>query len=263
MKRILVLLYGVINYACFLGVFLYAVGFIGGFLTPTRLDGARQTSLVEALAIDALLILLFGLQHSIMARPWFKESWTRLVPEPAERSTYVLFTNLALVLLYWQWRPLGGAVWHIQEPLLRVAIWAAFGFGWLTVLATTFLINHFDLFGLRQVWLYFLGRPYTPLPFVTPGPYRYVRHPLYVGWLIAFWATPTMSAAHLVFALGLTAYILVAIQFEERDLIRFHQGYAAYRQRTPMLVPRWPASGTPAGAADPSDSGELSIDLGS
>jgi protein-S-isoprenylcysteine O-methyltransferase Ste14 len=267
MKRALVLLYGVVNYACFLGVFLYAVGFIGGFLTPTRLDGARQASLTEALVVDALLILLFALQHSVMARPWFKEYWTRLLPAPIERSTYVLFTNAALVLLFWQWRPLGGMVWHVQAPLLRVAIWAAFGFGWMTVLTTTFLINHFDLFGLRQVWLYFRGRPYTHLPFVTPGPYRFVRHPLYVGWLIAFWATPTMSAAHLVFALGMTAYILAAIQFEERDLIRFHQDYAAYCHRTPMLVPRWRTSGARTGEAhplpDPSDSGELVIDLGS
>ena len=242
MKRVLVLLFGVVNYACFHGVFLYAVGFIGGFATPTRLDGAREGSLAAALAVDVLLILLFGLQHSVMARPGFKRFWTRLVPEPIERSTYVLFTNLALALLFWQWRPQGGAIWEAREPLVRGAVWAIFACGWLTVLATTFLINHFDLFGLRQVWLYFRGRPYAHLPFVTPGPYRYVRHPLYVGWLIAFWATPTMTAAHLAFALGMTAYILAAIQFEERDLIQFHARYAAYRQRTPMLIPRWPAA---------------------
>jgi protein-S-isoprenylcysteine O-methyltransferase Ste14 len=259
MKRILVLLYGVINYLCFLGVFLYAVGFIGGFLTPTRLDGPLQGSLAGALAVDTLLILLFGLQHSVMARPIFKETWTRLIPEPIERSTYVLFTNAALAVLFWQWRPLGGMIWDLQSPALRAAVWAIFAFGWLTVLATTFLINHFDLFGLRQVWLYFLRRPYTYLPFVTPGPYRYIRHPLYVGWLTAFWAAPTMTAAHLAFALGMTAYILVAIQFEERDLVRFHAGYAAYRQRTPMFVPRWgiAAAGIPEAhrRTDISDSG--------
>ena len=240
MKRILVLLYGVANYACFLGVFLYAVGFVGGFLTPTRLDGPLQTSLGEALAVNALLVLLFGLQHSVMARPGFKRFWTRLVPTPIERSTYVLFTNFALGLLFWQWRPLGGTIWDVQEPLLRAALWGVFAFGWLTVLVTTFLINHFDLFGLRQVWFYFRGRPYTPLGFVTPGPYKSIRHPLYLGWMTAFWAAPTMTAAHLVFALGMTAYMLIAIRFEERDLLEFHgERYAAYRRHVPMLIPRF------------------------
>jgi protein-S-isoprenylcysteine O-methyltransferase Ste14 len=216
---------------------LYAIGFIGGFLTPTRLDGPLAGPIDEALAVNAVLILLFGLQHSIMARPWFKALWTRFVPFSVERSVYVLFTNATLALLFWQWRTLGGGIWHIQAPIPRAALWTLFGLGWLTVLVTTFLINHFDLFGLRQVWLYFRGRPYSHLPFVTPGPYRFVRHPLYVGWILAFWATPTMTAAHLVFAAGMTAYILIAIRFEERDLISAHAAYAAYRERTPMLVP--------------------------
>jgi protein-S-isoprenylcysteine O-methyltransferase Ste14 len=189
------------------------------------------------LFVDALLILQFGLQHSVMARPGFKELVTRLVPQPAERSLYVLASNVSLALFFWQWRPLGGVVWDVQSPVGQAASWMMFGVGWLMVLITTFLINHFDLFGLRQVWLYFRGRPCLPLPFVTPGPYKYIRHPLYVGWTIAFWATPTMTFAHLVFAAGMTAYMLIAIWFEERDLVRGHAAYAAYRAAVPMLIP--------------------------
>jgi methanethiol S-methyltransferase len=156
-----------------------------------------------------------------------------------ERSTYVLLSSLALLLLFWQWRPIGGVVWNIEDATGRTLMYALFAAGWVIVLVTTFLINHFDLFGLRQVWLYLRGRPYTPLGFVTPGPYRYVRHPLYVGWLFAFWATPTMTVAHLFFAVATTAYILLAIQFEERDLVVIHgEDYATYRQRVPMLIPR-------------------------
>lgn len=238
MKRWAVLLYGVVNYGMCLAVFVYLAGFIGGFLTPTRLDGPAEGSLLSALAVNLLLVLVFGLQHSVMARPGFKRWWTRFVPEPIERSTYVLASNLALALLFWQWRPMGGVLWEIHNPLGQAALWSLYGIGWAAVLTTTFLIQHFDLFGLRHVWLYFRGRPYTSLPFVTPGPYRFVRHPLYVGWLTVFWATPLMTAAHFVFALGMTAYILAAIRYEERDLVQFHVGYAAYRRRVPMLVPR-------------------------
>jgi protein-S-isoprenylcysteine O-methyltransferase Ste14 len=184
------------------------------------------------------LIAIFGLQHSVMARPGFKRWWTKLIPTPMERGAYMLATNLALALMFWQWRPMGGAIWEIHNPVGQAVAWSLFASGWMMVLYTTFLINHFDLFGLRQVWLYFRGRDYAPLPFVTPGPYRFVRHPLYIGWLLAFWATPTMTAAHLVFALGMTAYILIAIRFEERDLVEFHAGYAEYRRRVPMFIPR-------------------------
>src|SRR6185503_7246185 len=149
---------------------------------------------------------------------WFKDAWTRIVPEPIERSTYVLFSSAALILLMWQWRPMGGVVWSVEDPAARIVFLGLFGFGWALVLVCTFLINHFDLFGLRQVWLYLVGREYTPLKFATPGPYRVVRHPLYVGWLFAFWMTPTMTVSHLVFAIATTGYILLAIQFEERDL---------------------------------------------
>jgi methanethiol S-methyltransferase len=238
MKRWLVLLYGAACYGLFLATFLYLAGWIGGFVVPTTLDGAATSPLAASLAINAALILLFALQHSVMARPAFKQWWTKFVPQPIERSTYVLATNAVLALLFWQWRPLGGVIWNVEHPAGRAALWGLFAIGWLTILVTTFLINHFDLFGLRQAWLHFRGRPYTSLPFVTPGPYRFVRHPLYVGWLMAFWATPTMTTAHLLFAAGMTAYILVAIGYEERDLAAHHAGYAEYRRRVPMLVPR-------------------------
>jgi protein-S-isoprenylcysteine O-methyltransferase Ste14 len=237
-RRLLILTYGLLSYVLFLATFLYAVGFIGGFLTPTRLDGPRHGSLAAALAIDAGLLLLFAVQHSGMARPGFKRWLTRFVPEPAERSTYVLLSNAALLLLFWQWRPLGGVVWEVPGETLRAAVSAVFAAGWLVVLLATVLINHLDLFGVRQVWLAFRGVPYTPLRFATPGPYRMVRHPLYVGWLIVFWAAPTMTAAHLLFAAGTTAYILAAIRWEERDLVAAHPEYAAYRRRVPMLLPR-------------------------
>ena len=237
-KRILVFVYGSLSYLVFLGTFLYAIPFIGGFAVPTRLDGPSTEPLGRALAVNAALLTLFAVQHSVMARKWFKDAWTRIVPPPAERSTYVLFSSLALILLFWQWRRLGGLVWSVENPAASLLLRSLFGFGWALVLACTFFINHFDLFGLRQIWLYLTGKPYTGLRFVTPGPYRLVRHPLYVGWLCAFWATPTMTIAHLVFAIATTAYILVAIQLEERDLVREHgNSYAQYRRRVPMLLP--------------------------
>jgi protein-S-isoprenylcysteine O-methyltransferase Ste14 len=233
--RILVLSYGAAAYALFLATFVYACGFVGNLGTPTALDGEPRGPL--AMAVDLGLLALFALQHSGMARPRFKRLWLRVVPAPLERATYVMLSSVALLLLFWQWRPLGGIVWDVTGPAARVAVHALFAAGWLTVLATTFLINHFDLFGLRQAWLYFRGAPYTPLPFTTPGPYRLVRHPLYVGWLIAFWAAPTMTAAHLLFATTTTVYILAALGMEERDLLAALPEYADYRRRVPMLVP--------------------------
>jgi methanethiol S-methyltransferase len=242
MKRLLVLVYGLACYLFFLGIFLYGIGFIGGFLTPTKLDGVlvdpRWDVLATAVIINLALIAGFCLQHSVMARPAFKRWLTRWIPESTERSTYVLATNIALGVLYWQWRPVGGVIWQVDDSRVRAAIWSLYAIGWLTVLVTTCLINHFDLFGLRQVWLYFRGRPYTHLPFVTPGPYRLVRHPLYVGWLLVFWSTPTMTVTHFLFAAALTAYIMMAIRLEERDLVVAHQAYADYRRRVPMLIPR-------------------------
>jgi protein-S-isoprenylcysteine O-methyltransferase Ste14 len=238
MKRILVFAYGLIGYVVFLGTFLYLAAFLGNMFAVGSMDSPATQPFVPALLIDTLLVGVFALQHSIMARPKFKTWWTRFVPEPMERSTYVLFSNLALILLFWQWRPLGGVIWDVQNPVGRAIFHGLLVAGFLIVLVTTFLINHFDLFGLRQVWLYLCGQPYTPLTFKTPGPYKLVRHPMYVGWLTAFWATPTMTIAHLVFAVGMTAYILVAIWFEERDLVEFHgEAYAEYRRTVPMLIP--------------------------
>ena len=242
-RRILYFAYGALCYLLFFGTFLYAIGFIGGFGVPSSLDSPARGPLSTALLVDTGLLLLFAVQHSVMARPWFKERWTRVVPAVLERSTYVLLSSLALILLFWQWQPIGGVVWNVEDGLGRAALRILYGAGFGVVLLATFLINHFDLFGLRQVWLQLVGRAQAPLRFGTPGLYRLVRHPLYVGWLLAFWMTPTMTVAHLVFAVATTAYILVAIRFEERDLVREHgQAYEDYRHAVPMLVPRlWPA----------------------
>jgi protein-S-isoprenylcysteine O-methyltransferase Ste14 len=237
-KRITIFAYGLVSYAVFFGSFLYAIGFIGGFGVPTVLDGEPLVPLGQALLIDTLLLGAFALQHSVMARPAFKRWWTRVVPEAAERSTYVLFSSLLLVAMFVFWQPIGGSVWSVQDPIAQGVLYGVFALGWLTVLVATFLINHFDLFGLRQVWLQLVGRPYTQLSFGTPWLYRYVRHPLYVGWFMVFWATPHMSAAHLLFAVATTAYILIAIRLEERDLLEAHPEYAEYRRRVPMLIPQ-------------------------
>ena len=238
LKRVLFFVYGLAAYLVFLGTFLYAVAFVGGFVVPRRLDGDLQTSLPRALAIDCVLLTIFAVQHSVMARRWFKERWTQIVPWTIERSTYVLCASLALILLFSQWRPIGITIWSVEEPIVRAVLWTLFAAGWATVLIVTFLINHFDLFGLRQVWLPLIGRPYTPVSFRTPLPYRFVRHPLYLGFLFAFWMTPTMTLAHLVFAIATTAYIVLAIQFEERDLVAEHgASYEKYRRSVPMLLP--------------------------
>jgi protein-S-isoprenylcysteine O-methyltransferase Ste14 len=237
-KRIVFFAYGLVCYAVFFATFLYAIGFVGGFAVPTMLDGAPRGPLARGIAIDAGLLALFAVQHSVMARRWFKERWTRYVPSVLERSTYVLLSSVALILMFWLWQPLGGTVWSVSDPFGRFVLRVLFAFGFTLVLVSTFLINHFDLFGLRQVWLLLRGKPYTQLKFGTPGPYRLVRHPLYVGWFFAFWATPTMTYAHLLFAVATAAYILLAIQFEERDLLREHgSAYEEYRRRVPMLIP--------------------------
>lgn len=237
-KRILCFAFGLASYAAFLFTILYAIAFVGNFAVPRTLDGPLTTSLPAALLINTSLLGVFAIQHSVMARRWFKDWWTQIIPWSIERAFYVLAASVALLLLFWQWQPMGGSVWQIENPTAQTFLWTIFGLGWATVFVVTFLINHFDLFGLRQVWLPLIGKPYTPINFRTPLPYRYVRHPLYLGFLMAFWATPTMSLSHLVFALATTAYIVIAIQFEERDLIHEHgASYENYRRKVPMLIP--------------------------
>jgi protein-S-isoprenylcysteine O-methyltransferase Ste14 len=239
MSRIGIFAYGILSYLVFLAVFLYGIGFIGGFVTPTSLDGVPTSSLGHALTIDLSLLAAFALQHSGMARPAFKRWWKRFVPEAAERSTYVLLSSLALVALYIFWQPIGGVVWSAPSGLARNIVIGLYLFGWLLLLYTTFLIDHFDLFGLKQVWRRLSNKTYRDPVFRTPSLYKVVRHPLYIGWLMIFWAAPVMTAAHLLFALATTAYILIAIRFEERDLVSaFGNTYVDYRARTPMLIPR-------------------------
>jgi len=238
-KRILFFGYGLAAYLVFLGTFLYAIAFVGGCpILPSRLDGPLTGSLGAAIAVNSGLLAIFAVQHSVMARRWFKERWTRVIPWTIERSTYVLAASLALLFLFWQWRPIGIEIWMVEQPVARALLWTLFAAGWGTVLVVTFLINHFDLFGLRQVTLPLLGKPYTPVSFRTPLPYRFVRHPLYFGFLLAFWSTPHMTLAHLLFAVATTAYIVLAIQFEERDLVAEHgKAYERYRREVPMLIP--------------------------
>jgi len=258
MSRLLTLLYGVAAYAVFLATFLYAIAFVAGLGVPKHIDNGVPASLPLALVIDAALLALFALQHSVMARPAFKRWWTRFVPAQAERSTFVLASSLALIVLFWQWRPLPMLVWHVDAPLVRGALWALSAVGWLLVLTSTFLINHFDLFGLRQSWRHARGHGPAPSdPFVTRAFYRIVRHPIMLGFLVAFWATPTMSAGHLLFALMTTGYILFAVKLlEERDLLaQFGDTYRDYQRRVPMLLPRLP--GRRRALAVPASGGDL------
>lgn len=238
MAGIAAFVYGIVCYAIFFGSFLYAIGFLGNFAVPKSIDSGPAGPLGQALLIDALLLALFAIPHSVMARPGFKERWTRIVPWPIERSTYTLVSALLLLLLFWQWQPIPTLVWQVESDVGAAFLLGLFGAGWGLVLVATFLIDHFDLFGLRQMTLYLRGREYTHHPFRTPGLYRVVRHPLYVGWFLAFWCTPAMSVGHLLFATLSSAYILIAIRFEERDLCdALGEDYIDYRRRVPMLIP--------------------------
>ncbi len=240
MSQLLIFIYGAGSYFAFLATFLYAIGFIGNFVVPKSMDSAASGDWVQALLTDLGLLSLFAIQHSVMARPAFKRMLTRFLPQAMERSTYVLASSLALMLLFWQWQPLGGMVWTAESAMAQNLLYGGYAAGWLLVLVSTFVINHFDLFGLRQVWRNLRGQPQSKLRFATPVLYRMVRHPLYVGWLMVFWFTPTMTATHLLFAAVTTAYILVAIQLEERDLIKEHPEYVEYRDQVPMLIPQLP-----------------------
>lgn len=238
-RRISIFLFGVVAYLSFLGVFLYSVGFMTGLVVPKSIDSGAPGPLVPTLAIDLALLAVFALQHSVMARPGWKQLFTRLVPREAERSAYVLASNLAMVALFAYWQPLPAVLFELASPMARAVAYGFFVLGIATILYSTFLIDHFDLFGLRQSWLALRATPYTSRPFATPSLYRHIRHPLYVGWFLFFWATPTMTVGRLLMAIGTTGYILVAIVFEERDLlVHFGAPYRAWRERTPLFLPR-------------------------
>jgi methanethiol S-methyltransferase len=236
--RTLAVAYGVVCYLIFFGTFLYAIAFVGNIRVPRSVDVGPASPLAEALLIDAVLLSIFAIQHSVMARQWFKRAWTKIVPQVVERSTFVLFSSLALILMYWQWRPITNTVWSVENPIAVTLLWVAFAIGWAMVLLSTFMISHFELFGLSQVFAFFSKKPQELASFRTPLLYRVVRHPLYLGFMVAFWATPHMTVGHAFFAFMCTAYMLVAIQFEERDLVRaFGETYIGYRRRVSMIIP--------------------------
>ncbi|OAJ71467.1 hypothetical protein A7976_08085 [Methylobacillus sp. MM3] len=238
MRRILAVFYGAVSYLIFFVTFLYAVGFVGNLVVPKSIDSGVAGAFGLSLLIDVLLLGLFAVQHSVMARPAFKRWWTRFVPQVVERTTYVLLSSLALILLFWLWQPMQGVVWSIENVAGRNVLWALFWIGWVIVLTSTFLINHFDLFGLRQVYLYSKGQEYTNIGFKTPFLYRLVRHPIMLGFIVAFWATPHMTVGHLAFAIITTVYILIALQFEEHDLVSYYgEAYEKYRRQVSMILP--------------------------
>jgi methanethiol S-methyltransferase len=238
MGRLLSFCYGLMAYVVFLGAFLYAIGFVAGLIVPKTIDTGEVAPVAEAFIIDILLLSLFAVQHSAMARPAFKRWWTQFVPAAIERSTYVLLASLALILLFWQWRPIPGTIWQATNPAIATALLGLSLFGWFIVLLSTFLINHFELFGLQQVIHHLAARTGGAPRFKTPFLYNFIRHPIYLGFIIAFWATPTMTGGHLLFAAVTTAYILVGIMLEERDMIElFGEEYQQYRRRVAMLVP--------------------------
>ena len=250
MRRAAALAFGVISYAIFFVTFLYLVGFIGNLIVPKSIDSGVAGPVGRAMLVNTLLLLAFGVQHSVMARPGFKAWWTRFVPRPIERSVYTLASSVALIALVVFWQPIPQAVWA-AEGFLATLLTAGLLSGVGLVLLSTFLIDHFDLFGLRQTWLYFRGRAYEEKRFTTPLLYKWVRHPLYIGWFMTVWITPTMSAGHMLLALVMTSYILIAIPLEESDLLRaLGEPYRRWREQTPLFVPRLGTSASPARSAE-------------
>lgn len=237
MGKLIAFIYGSVSYVVFLAAFLYSIGFVGNIVVPKSIDSGTEAPFVTALVVNIALLLLFAVQHNVMARPAFKKWWTRIVPTSIERSTYVLLSSLILMLLFWQWRPMTGVIWNVDHSIVVLVLHVIFWLGWLTVLLSTFMINHSDLFGLRQVYLNLRGQKYTMLAFKKTGLYRIVRHPLMMGFIIAFWSTPVMTAGHFLFAGVTTVWILFSIQLEESDLADFHEEYKDYKKDTPMVIP--------------------------
>lgn len=242
MRKSMILAYGVMSYVVGMASLVYMAGWLINLVVPRSIDSPENGSMGATLAINSMLFLGFAVQHSVMARPKFKAWFTNYIPEAIERSTYILSSGVALLAVMWLWQPMGVEIWNVKNAVGQATLFVLYGIGWAILVGSTFPLNHFDLFGLRQVWNAFRGTERKQLTFATPGPYRMVRHPIYVGWIILAWATPAMTLAHLAFALATTAYILVAIRYEERDLIAFHgKAYTDYQARTPMLIPGFPA----------------------
>ena len=238
MSKVLEFIYGIVCYVVFLLSFIYAIGFMGNMVVPKSIDSGFVSSTAQSLIVNLILLGLFAVQHTIMARPRFKQWWTKSIPIQIERSTFVLIASLLLFLLYWQWRPMTTLIWSVEHSVIKAVLLALFWIGWVTVLISTFMIDHFDLFGLRQVYLHLRSQEYHHAKLMTTGMYKYVRHPIMLGFIVAFWATPYMTSGHLLFAIATTAYIIIGIQFEEHDLKHFlGKDYEDYRRRVSMLIP--------------------------